>query len=71
MEKPEDYPVVQLSFFVESPTPFLDVFFERIAELNYPKNMIHVTAHVGVSVMLIAPLFCFTNFVHLSNPSYF
>ncbi|THD23896.1 Procollagen-lysine 2-oxoglutarate 5-dioxygenase [Fasciola hepatica] len=47
MEKPKDYPVVQLSFFVESPTPFLDVFFERIAELNYPKNMIHVTAHVG------------------------
>lgn len=31
-----------MAVFVEQPTPFLEEFFARISELNYPKNKIHL-----------------------------
>ncbi|VDL91804.1 unnamed protein product [Schistocephalus solidus] len=40
-----ELPIVQLSIFINQPTPFLEVFFERIAKLNYPKDRIHLTTH--------------------------
>ncbi|VEL37189.1 unnamed protein product [Protopolystoma xenopodis] len=40
-----EFPIVFLAIFVEVPTPFLDVFFQRIASLTYPKSRIHLLVH--------------------------
>ncbi|KAL7059926.1 hypothetical protein AAHC03_013502 [Spirometra sp. Aus1] len=40
-----ELPIVQLSIVISQPTPFLEVFFERIAKLNYPKDRMHLTTH--------------------------
>ncbi|VDN13984.1 unnamed protein product [Dibothriocephalus latus] len=40
-----ELPIVQLTIFITQPIPFLEVFFERIAKLNYPKDRMHLTTH--------------------------
>ncbi|KAF7256670.1 Procollagen-lysine, partial [Paragonimus skrjabini miyazakii] len=47
LSKPELFPIIQISIFLDQATPFLDVFFERFAELTYPKNRIHLTIYVA------------------------
>nr|VZI35145.1 unnamed protein product [Spirometra erinaceieuropaei] len=42
------YPIIQMSIFISQPTPFLERFFKRIAELTYPKDRIHLTTHCPV-----------------------
>ncbi|XP_028848961.1 procollagen-lysine,2-oxoglutarate 5-dioxygenase 1 [Denticeps clupeoides] len=32
------YPVVHIGIFIQQPTPFVSVFFERLLNLKYPKN---------------------------------
>nr|CDS25585.1 procollagen lysine 2 oxoglutarate 5 dioxygenase [Hymenolepis microstoma] len=43
-----DYPLVQLSVLITDPTPFLDTFFERLANLTYPKNRIDLVTFCSV-----------------------
>ncbi|VDK32099.1 unnamed protein product [Taenia asiatica] len=43
-----DYPVIQLSVLVTEPTPFLEVFFESVANLTYPKNRIDLVTYCAV-----------------------
>ncbi|NP_001093074.2 procollagen-lysine,2-oxoglutarate 5-dioxygenase 1 precursor [Takifugu rubripes] len=35
-----EYPLVVIGIFIERPTPFVSVFFERLLKLQYPKNML-------------------------------
>ncbi|KAM7543296.1 hypothetical protein Aperf_G00000010617 [Anoplocephala perfoliata] len=44
-----DYPIIQLSVMVTQPTPFLEVFFERLANLTYPKNRIDLVTYCPVA----------------------
>nr|XP_006811878.1 PREDICTED: procollagen-lysine,2-oxoglutarate 5-dioxygenase 1-like [Saccoglossus kowalevskii] len=41
----EDYPSVMLAIFIEYPTPFITEFFQKIANLSYPKNKIDIFIH--------------------------
>ncbi|EUB62620.1 Procollagen-lysine,2-oxoglutarate 5-dioxygenase 1 [Echinococcus granulosus] len=43
-----DYPVIQLSVLVTEPTPFLEVFFEGLTNLTYPKNRIDLVTYCAV-----------------------
>uniref|UniRef100_A0A915KFH2 PLOD1-3-like GT domain-containing protein n=1 Tax=Romanomermis culicivorax TaxID=13658 RepID=A0A915KFH2_ROMCU len=43
--QPEKLPIITLALFVEKLTPFLNQFFEKIVELNYPKSKIHLFLH--------------------------
>ncbi|XP_061829196.2 procollagen-lysine,2-oxoglutarate 5-dioxygenase 1 isoform X2 [Nerophis lumbriciformis] len=36
--KEEDYPLVVIGVFIQQPTPFVSVYFERLLKLQYPKN---------------------------------
>ncbi|XP_068185883.1 procollagen-lysine,2-oxoglutarate 5-dioxygenase 1 isoform X3 [Antennarius striatus] len=36
--KENDYPLVLIGIFIQQPTPFVTVFFERLLKLQYPKN---------------------------------
>ena len=41
----EDWPHVQLSLFVEQPTPFLSQMLEKLVALDYPKSHISLWVH--------------------------
>ncbi|KAJ8371197.1 hypothetical protein SKAU_G00112250 [Synaphobranchus kaupii] len=36
--KESDYPLVVIGIFIQQPTPFVSVFFERLLNLKYPKD---------------------------------
>ncbi|XP_019746756.1 procollagen-lysine,2-oxoglutarate 5-dioxygenase 1 isoform X3 [Hippocampus comes] len=36
--KENEYPLVVIGVFIQQPTPFVTVFFERLLKLQYPKN---------------------------------
>ncbi|XP_041702016.2 procollagen-lysine,2-oxoglutarate 5-dioxygenase 1 isoform X2 [Coregonus clupeaformis] len=36
--KESEYPLVVIGIFIQQPTPFVSVFFERLLKLEYPKN---------------------------------
>ncbi|XP_048860759.1 procollagen-lysine,2-oxoglutarate 5-dioxygenase 1 isoform X1 [Brienomyrus brachyistius] len=36
--KESDYPLVVIGIFIQQPTPFVSVFFERLLDLKYPKD---------------------------------
>ncbi|KAE8293069.1 Procollagen-lysine,2-oxoglutarate 5-dioxygenase 1 [Larimichthys crocea] len=36
--KESEYPLVVIGIFIQQPTPFVTVFFERLLKLQYPKN---------------------------------
>ncbi|XP_075882821.1 procollagen-lysine,2-oxoglutarate 5-dioxygenase 1 isoform X2 [Nelusetta ayraudi] len=38
--KESEHPLVVLAIFIQQPTPFVTVFFERLLKLQYPKNRI-------------------------------
>ncbi|KAM3178665.1 hypothetical protein ACTXT7_002082 [Hymenolepis weldensis] len=44
----DDYPIVQMTVMLTQPTPFLDVFFERLGNLTYPKNRIDLVTYCAV-----------------------
>lgn len=48
MQSSAEYPSVVLALFVEQLTPFLEEFFERIVELDYPKERIDLLVHTQV-----------------------
>ncbi|XP_043103743.1 procollagen-lysine,2-oxoglutarate 5-dioxygenase 1 [Puntigrus tetrazona] len=37
-----EYPVVVIGIFIQQPTPFVTVFFERLLNLKYPKNRLQL-----------------------------
>lgn len=42
-------PLIFFAIFIEYPTAFLDDFFQRVDELNYPKTRIVMLIHYAVS----------------------
>ncbi|XP_044068765.1 procollagen-lysine,2-oxoglutarate 5-dioxygenase 1 isoform X2 [Siniperca chuatsi] len=38
--KESEYPLVVIGIFIQQPTPFVTVFFERLLKLQYPKNRV-------------------------------
>ncbi|KAG7519033.1 hypothetical protein JOB18_000013 [Solea senegalensis] len=36
--KESEYPLVAIGIFIQQPTPFVSVFFERLLKMQYPKN---------------------------------
>ncbi|VDN98518.1 unnamed protein product [Rodentolepis nana] len=44
----DDYPIVQMTVMLTQPTPFLEVFFERLGNLTYPKNRIDLVTYCAV-----------------------
>ncbi|XP_067005007.1 procollagen-lysine,2-oxoglutarate 5-dioxygenase isoform X2 [Anabrus simplex] len=45
-DKPvESYPTVLIAVFIEQPTPFLEEFLNKIYNLAYPKNKLHLFIH--------------------------
>jgi hypothetical protein len=47
-KKPNEWPDVTIGIFIETATPFLREFFEKISDLNYPKNKLTVLIHNNV-----------------------
>lgn len=41
----EDFPTVLMGLFIQQPTPFLKSFFEKVVELDYPKQKIDLLIH--------------------------
>ncbi|CAH8872001.1 unnamed protein product [Trichobilharzia szidati] len=41
----QEYPLIVMGIFIEYPTPFIGKFFQRVAELSYPKSRIHIVGH--------------------------
>lgn len=39
---------VLMGIFIEQPTPFIELFFDRLLNLSYPKSRIHLRIHNGV-----------------------
>ena len=37
-----------VGLFIETPTPFLREFFEKISKLNYPKNKLSILIHNSI-----------------------
>uniref|UniRef100_A0A672ZHL9 Procollagen-lysine,2-oxoglutarate 5-dioxygenase 1 n=1 Tax=Sphaeramia orbicularis TaxID=375764 RepID=A0A672ZHL9_9TELE len=37
-----EYPLVMVGIFIQQPTPFVSVFFERLLKLKYPKNRLQL-----------------------------
>lgn len=37
-QQESEYPLVLIGIFIQQPTPFVSVFFERLLKLQYPKN---------------------------------
>ncbi|XP_069690681.1 procollagen-lysine,2-oxoglutarate 5-dioxygenase 1 isoform X2 [Periplaneta americana] len=42
---PKMYPVVLVAVFIEEPTPFLEEFFEKLYNIEYPKEKLHLFVH--------------------------
>ncbi|XP_028823702.1 procollagen-lysine,2-oxoglutarate 5-dioxygenase 2 isoform X2 [Denticeps clupeoides] len=40
-----EFPVVTVGIFIEQPTPFVPEFFQRLFELDYPKDKLNVFVH--------------------------
>ncbi|KAL7675331.1 hypothetical protein ACOME3_001594 [Neoechinorhynchus agilis] len=44
----EDLPLVSIGVFVEQPTPFLNEFFEKLTNIDYPKDKIYLFVHNAI-----------------------
>ncbi|XP_034552367.1 procollagen-lysine,2-oxoglutarate 5-dioxygenase 1 [Notolabrus celidotus] len=44
--KESEYPMVVIGIFIEQPTPFVSVFFERLLKLQYPKDKLKLFIHI-------------------------
>ncbi|XP_019944944.2 procollagen-lysine,2-oxoglutarate 5-dioxygenase 1 isoform X1 [Paralichthys olivaceus] len=47
--KESEYPLVVIGIFIQQPTPFVTVFFERLLKLQYPKNRLKLFIHSQVA----------------------
>ncbi|XP_041655153.1 procollagen-lysine,2-oxoglutarate 5-dioxygenase 1 isoform X1 [Cheilinus undulatus] len=43
--KESEYPMVVIGIFIQQPTPFVTVFFERLLKLQYPKDKLKLFIH--------------------------
>ncbi|XP_035499661.2 procollagen-lysine,2-oxoglutarate 5-dioxygenase 1 isoform X2 [Scophthalmus maximus] len=43
--KESEYPLVVIGIFIQQPSPFVTVFFERLLKLQYPKNRLKLVIH--------------------------
>ncbi|XP_020486040.1 procollagen-lysine,2-oxoglutarate 5-dioxygenase 1 isoform X1 [Labrus bergylta] len=43
--KESEYPLVVIGVFIQQPTPFVSVFFERLLKLQYPKERLRLFIH--------------------------
>ena len=50
----KEYPEVQLSIFIDQPTPFITEALELVGGLDYPKSKINLFIYVDVSSTFIA-----------------
>lgn len=57
MRQESDYPLVVVGIFIERPTPFVSVFFERLLKLQYPKNRLKLLIYNKVFHTLPASAF--------------
>uniref|UniRef100_A0A7N6ATE7 Procollagen-lysine,2-oxoglutarate 5-dioxygenase 1 n=1 Tax=Anabas testudineus TaxID=64144 RepID=A0A7N6ATE7_ANATE len=46
-----EYPLVVIGIFIQQPTPFVTVFFERLLKLQYPKNRLKLFIYNKVKLM--------------------
>lgn len=46
----DQYPVVVIAVQVTVPTPFIREFFEKLLQLDYPRNKIHFLVYNAVSL---------------------
>lgn len=53
LESFETLPVVLLGVFIEQPTPFLEEQLQKVYEIDYPKNRIHLFIHNAVSSVVL------------------
>ncbi|PSN33660.1 Procollagen-lysine [Blattella germanica] len=44
-EDPKKYPTVLIAVFIEQPTPFLEEFFDKLFNIEYPKEKLHLFVH--------------------------
>ncbi|XP_074537637.1 procollagen-lysine,2-oxoglutarate 5-dioxygenase 1 isoform X2 [Halichoeres trimaculatus] len=44
--KESEYPTVLIGIFIQQPTPFVSVFFERLLKLQYPKDKLKLFIHI-------------------------
>ncbi|XP_072101335.1 procollagen-lysine,2-oxoglutarate 5-dioxygenase 1 isoform X1 [Mobula birostris] len=44
-EKDNKFPTVLIGIFIEQPTPFVEDFFERLVNLNFPKEHLQIFIH--------------------------
>ena len=49
-----EYPLVVIGIFIQQPTPFVTVFFERLLKLQYPKNRLKLFIYNQVTSALHA-----------------
>lgn len=49
-----EHPLVVLAIFIQQPTPFVSVFFERLLKLQYPKDRIKLFIDNRVSGMAVS-----------------
>uniref|UniRef100_A0A8C4MFA5 Procollagen-lysine,2-oxoglutarate 5-dioxygenase 1 n=1 Tax=Equus asinus asinus TaxID=83772 RepID=A0A8C4MFA5_EQUAS len=54
----EALPVVLVSVFIEQPTPFLSLFFQRLLRLHYPRKQLRLFIHNHVSGRHLLGLLC-------------
>lgn len=59
LKKFKEFPVVLLGIFIEHPTPFLEEQLQKVYEIDYPKNKMHLFIHNTVSI-------CVFKFVYLT-----
>lgn len=46
-----EYPLVMIGIFIQQPTPFVTVFFERLLKLQYPKNRLKLFIYNRVTFL--------------------
>uniref|UniRef100_UPI00398EBAFC procollagen-lysine,2-oxoglutarate 5-dioxygenase 1 isoform X1 n=1 Tax=Pristiophorus japonicus TaxID=55135 RepID=UPI00398EBAFC len=44
-KKDTEFPTVLVGIFIEQPTPFVEEFFERLVNLNFPKEQLRIFIH--------------------------
>lgn len=52
-----EHPLVVVAIFIQEPTPFVTVFFERLLKLQYPKNRIKLYIDNRVNGTFVSSVF--------------
>uniref|UniRef100_A0A7N6A489 Procollagen-lysine,2-oxoglutarate 5-dioxygenase 1 n=1 Tax=Anabas testudineus TaxID=64144 RepID=A0A7N6A489_ANATE len=62
-----EYPLVVIGIFIQQPTPFVTVFFERLLKLQYPKNRLKLFIYNKVKLMQTIVFWCWCMNTSLSS----